>query len=131
MGEVDAPASGGSRITLTFASDFVGQAWTLKGGSETYTGTVDSSKTATVSVLGINTTYTLSAALSGTTYTTEVTTKDYYTALAVALEKFRSTITVTVDSGSTVTGYARQYGIDQDEHRHGGIYGRQGGYLGN
>lgn len=103
VGEVDAPASGGSRITLTFASDFVGQAWTLKGGSETYTGTVDSSKTATVSVLGINTTYTLSAALSGTTYTAEVTTKDYFTALSVNLEKFQSTITVTVDSGSTVT----------------------------
>lgn len=103
VGEVDAPASGGSRITLTFATDFVGQAWTLKGGSETYTGTVDSSKTATVSVLGINTTYTLSAALSGTTYTTEVTTKAYYTALSVNLEKFQSTITVTVDSGSTVT----------------------------
>lgn len=103
VGEVDAPASGGSRITLTFAADFVGQAWTLSGGGETYTGTVDSSKTATVSVLGINTTYTLSAALSGTTYTAEVTTKAYYTALAVALEKFQSTITVTVDSGSTVT----------------------------
>lgn len=103
VGEVDAPASGGSRITLTFASDFVGQAWTLKGGGETYTGTVDSSKTATVSVLGINTTYTLSAALSGTTYTAEITTKAYYTALAVTLEKFQSTITVTVDSGSTVT----------------------------
>lgn len=103
VGEVDAPASGGSRITLTFATDFVGQAWTLSGGGETYTGTVDSSLTATVSVLGINTTYTLSAALSGTTYTTEVTTKAYYTALAVTLEKFQSTITVTVDSGSTVT----------------------------
>lgn len=103
VGEVDAPASGGSRITLTFATDFVGQVWTLKGGGETYTGTVDSSKTATVSVLGINTTYTLSAALSGTTYTTEVTTKAYYTALSVNLEKFQSTITVTVDSGSTVT----------------------------
>lgn len=103
VGEVDAPTSGGSRITLTFAADFVGQAWTLKGGGETYTGTVDSSKTATVSVLGINTTYTLSAALSGTTYTAEVTTKAYYTALAVTLEKFQSTITVTVDSGSTVT----------------------------
>lgn len=103
VGEVDAPASGGSRITLTFASDFVGQVWTLKGGGETYTGTVDSSKTATVSVLGINTTYTLSAALSGTAYTTEVTTKAYYTALSVNLEKFQSTITVTVDSGSTVT----------------------------
>ena len=103
VGEVDAPAPGGSRITLTFATDFVGQVWTLKGGSETYTGTVDISKTATVSVLGINTTYTLSAALSGTTYTTEVTTKAYYTALSVNLEKFQSTITVTVDSGSTVT----------------------------
>ena len=103
VGEVDAPASGGSRITLTFASDFVGQAWTLSGGGETYTGTVDSSLTATVSVLGINTTYTLSCVLFGTTYTTEVTTKAYYTALSADLEKFQSTITVTVDSGSTVT----------------------------
>lgn len=102
-GAVDASSGGGgSYITLTFASDFVGQVWTLKGCGETYTGTVDSSLTATVSVLGINTTYTLSAALSGTTYTTEVTTKAYYTALAVTLEKFQSTITVTVDSGSTV-----------------------------
>ena len=103
VGEVDAPASGGSRITLTFSSDFVGQVWTLKGGGETYTGAVDSSKMATVSVLGINTTYTLSCVLGGVTYTAEVTTKDYYTALAVMLEKFLSTITVTVDSGSTVT----------------------------
>ena len=103
LGAVNAPSSGGgSIITITFAADFVGQAWTLSGGGETYTGTVDSSKTATVSVLGINTTYTLSAALYGTTYTTEVTTKAYYTALAVTLEKFQSTITVTVDSGSTV-----------------------------
>lgn len=103
VGEVDAPASGGSRITLTFASDFVGQTWTLKGGGETYTGTVDSSLTASVSVLGINTTYTLSCVLDGVTYTNEVATKDYYTALAVTLEKFQSTITVTIDSGSTVT----------------------------
>lgn len=103
VGEVDAPTSGGSRITLTFATDFVGQAWTLSGGGETYTGTVDSSCMAVVSVLGINTTYTLSAALSGTTYTAEVTTKDYYTALEVTLALFKSTITVTVDSGSTVT----------------------------
>ena len=103
VGEVDAPASGGSRIMMTFASDFVGQIWTLKGGSETYTGTVDSSLTASVSVLGINTSYTLSCVLEGVTYTAEVTTKDYYTALTVTLEKFQSTITVTVDSGSTVT----------------------------
>lgn len=103
VGEVDAPASGGSRITLTFASDFVGQAWTLSGGGEQYTGTVDSRKTAMVSVLGINTTYTLACVLGGVTYTAEVTTKAYYTALSVNLEKFQSTITVTVDSGSTVT----------------------------
>ena len=104
LGAVNAPSSGGgSIITITFASDFVGQTWTLKGGSETYTGTVDSSKTATVSVLGIGTTYTLACVLGGVTYTAEGTTKDYYTALAVTLEKFQSTITVTVDSGSTVT----------------------------
>ena len=104
LGAVNAPSSGGgSIITITFAADFVGQAWTLKGGGETYTGTVDSSKTATVSVLGINTSYTLSCVLDGVTYTNEVATKEYYTALAVVLEKFLSTITVTVDSGSTVT----------------------------
>lgn len=103
-GAVDASSGGGgSYITLTFASDFVGQVWTLSGGGETYTGTVDSSKMATVSVLGINTTYTLSVVLTGEMYTAEVTTKDYFTALSVNLEKFQSTITVTVDSGSTVT----------------------------
>lgn len=103
-GAVDASSGGGgSYITLTFASDFVGQAWTLSGGGEQYTGTVDSSLTATVSVLGINTTYTLACVLGGVTYTAEVTTKAYYTALSVNLEKFQSTITVTVDSGSTVT----------------------------
>lgn len=103
VGEVDAPASGGSRITLTFASDFVGQVWTLKGGNETYTGTVDSSKTATVSVLGINTIYTLSCGLDGETYSAEVQTGYYYTSLTLELEKFLATITVTVDSGSVVT----------------------------
>lgn len=104
-GAVDAPSGGGggSRIVMTFASDFIGQTWTLTGGDETYTGTVDSSKTATVSVLGINTTYTLSAALSGTTYTAEVTTKDYFTAMSVRLTAFRATISVNVDTGSTVT----------------------------
>lgn len=103
-GAVDAPSGGGgSYIVMTFAADFVGQAWTLSGGGETYTGAVDSSKTATVSVLGINTSYTLSCVLDGVAYTAEVTTKDYYTTLTVVLEKFQSTITVTVDSGSTVT----------------------------
>ena len=106
VGAVDAPASGGSRITLTFASDFVGQAWTLKGGGETYTGAVDSSKTATVSVLGINTTYTLSCVLDGVTYTTEVTTKDYFTALNIELS-FTNVFGVVWDTSNSSTALTR------------------------
>ena len=106
VGEVDAPASGGSRITLTFASDFVGQAWTLKGGGETYTGTVDSSLTASVSVLGINTTYTLSCVLSGATHTAEVTTKDYFTALNIELS-FTNVFGVCWDTSNSSTELTR------------------------
>ncbi|MEE0153728.1 MAG: hypothetical protein UEF48_00715 [Agathobaculum butyriciproducens] len=106
VGEVDAPASGGSRITLTFASDFVGQVWTLKGGGETYTGTVDSSLTASVSVLGINTTYTLSCVLSGATHTAEVTTKDYFTALNIELS-FTNVFGVCWDTSNSSTELTR------------------------
>lgn len=106
-GAVDASSGGGgSYITLTFASDFVGQAWTLSGGGETYTGTVDSSLTATVSVLGINTTYTLSAALSGTTYTAEVTTKDYFTALNIELS-YANVFGVCWDTSNSSTALMR------------------------
>lgn len=94
----------GSVVNMTFDSAFVGQKWTLTDGTdETYTGTVGENLSASVVVKKINTTYTLTCVLGGVTYTAEVTTKDYYTALAMALEKFQSTITVTVDSGSTVT----------------------------
>lgn len=103
VGEVSAPISGGSRLTIHFDNAFVGQVWTLSGGGETYTGTVDSTLTVTVGVLGVNTTYTVECTLSGISYTTEITTADYYTALSVELIKFQSTITVTIDSGSTVT----------------------------
>lgn len=106
VGEVDAPASGGSRITLTFASDFVGQAWTLKGGGETYTGTVDSSLTDSVSVLGINTTYTLSCVLDGVTHTAEVTTKDYFTALNIELS-FTNVFGVCWDTSNSSTELTR------------------------
>lgn len=106
VGEVDAPTSGGSRITLTFASDFVGQAWTLNGGGETYTGAVDSSKTATVSVLGINTTYTLSCVLDGVTHTAEVTTKDYFTALNIELS-FTNVFGVVWDTSNSSTALTR------------------------
>lgn len=97
------PPVGGSRITITFESAFQGATWTLTGGGENYSGVVDSTLKAVVPVMGVNTLYTVSAAVSGTTYTAEIATLDYFTSLSVALTQFQATITVTVDSGSTVT----------------------------
>lgn len=97
------PPVGGSRITITFEPAFQGATWTLTGGGENYSGVVDSSLKAVVPVMGVNTLYTVSAAVGGTTYTAEIATLDYFTALSVALTQFQATITVTVDSGSTVT----------------------------
>lgn len=97
------PPVGGSRITITFEPAFQGATWTLTGGGENYSGVVDSTLKAIVPVMGVNTLYTVSAAVGGTTYTAEVATLDYFTALSVALTQFQATITVTVDSGSTVT----------------------------
>ena len=101
VGAVDAPV--GSLITITFESAFQGATWTLTGGGENYSGVVDSTLKAVVPVMGVNTLYTVSAAVGGTTYTAEIATLDYFTALSVALTQFQATITVTVDSGSTVT----------------------------
>nr|DAH47684.1 MAG TPA: tail collar fiber protein [Caudoviricetes sp.] len=97
------PPVGGSRITITFESAFQGATWTLTGGGENYSGVVDSTLKAVVPVMGVNTLYTVSAAVGGTTYTAEIATLDYFTALSVALTQFQATIIVTVDSGSTVT----------------------------
>lgn len=97
------PPVSGSLITITFESAFQGATWTLTGGGENYSGVVDSSLKAVVSVKDVNTLYMVSAAVSGTTYTAEITTLNYFTALALALTRFHATITVTVDSGSTVT----------------------------
>nr|DAE43200.1 MAG TPA: tail collar fiber protein [Caudoviricetes sp.] len=97
------PPVGGSRITITFEPAFQGATWTLTGGGENYSGVVDSTLKAIVPVMGVNTLYTVSAAVGGTTYTAEVATLDYFTALSLALTQFQATITVTVDSGSTVT----------------------------
>ena len=102
VGAVDM-TGGGSLITITFEPAFQGATWTLTGGGENYSGVVDSSLKAVVSVKGANTLYTVSAAYSGTTYTAEIMTLDYFTALSVALTQFQATIIVTVDSGSTVT----------------------------
>lgn len=97
------PPVGGSRITITFEPAFQGATWTLTGGGENYSGVVDSTLKAVVPVMGVQTLYTVSASVSGTKYSAEVMTLDYFTALSVALTQFQATITVTVDSGSTVT----------------------------
>mgnify|MGYP004457342263 FL=1 len=102
VGAVDM-TGGGSLITITFEAAFQGATWTLTGGGENYSGVVDSSLKAIVPVIGVNTLYTVSAAVGGTTYTAEITTLDYFTALSLALTQFQATIIVTVDSGSTVT----------------------------
>ena len=97
------PPVGGSRITITFEPAFQGATWTLTGGGENYSGVVDSTLKAVVPVMGVQTLYTVSAPVSGTKYSAEVMTLDYFTALSVALTQFQATIIVTVDSGSTVT----------------------------
>lgn len=102
VGAVDM-TSGGSLITITFEATFQGATWTLTGGGENYSGVVDSSLKVVVPVMGVNTVYTVSAAVGGTTYMAEIATLDYFTALSVALTQFQATIIVTVDSGSTVT----------------------------
>lgn len=97
------PPVSGSLITITFESAFQGATWTLTGGGENYSGVVDSSLKAVVPVMGVQTLYTVSASVSGTKYSAEVMTLDYFTALSVALTQFQATIIVTVDAGSTVT----------------------------
>lgn len=97
------PPVGGSRITITFEPAFQGATWTLTGGGENYSGVVDSTLKAVVPVMGVQTLYTVSASVSGTKYSAEVMTLDYFTALSLALTQFQATIIVTVDSGSTVT----------------------------
>lgn len=97
------PPVGGSRITITFEPAFQGATWTLTGGGENYSGVVDSTLKAVVPVMGVQTLYTVSAPVSGTKYSAEVMTLDYFTALSVALTQFQATIIVTVDADSTVT----------------------------
>lgn len=97
------PPVGGSRITITFEPAFQGATWTLTGGGENYSGVVDSTLKAVVPVMGVQTLYTVSASVSGTKYSAEVMTLDYFTALSVALTQFQATIIVTVDADSTVT----------------------------
>ena len=66
-------------IKITFDSAFVGQSYTVTDGNgDTKTGIVPESCIDSVSVVNINTTYTISAAVGGVTYSTTVTTGAYY-----------------------------------------------------
>lgn len=77
-----------------------------------YTGTVDSSLTATVSVLGIGVTYTLSAAVRRYVHRRGDDQGVLHGACSNA-RGIQSTITVTIDSGSTVTATLGSIAIDQ------------------
>lgn len=73
-------------IKITFDSAFVGQSYTVTdGGGDTKTGIVPESCVDSVSVVNINTTYTISAAAGGITYSTTVTTGAYYGEYTAAL----------------------------------------------
>ena len=66
-------------IKITFDSAFVGQSYTVTDGNgDTKTGIVPESCVDSVSVANCNTTYTISAAVGGVTYSNTVTTGAYY-----------------------------------------------------
>lgn len=73
-------------IKITFDSAFVGQSYTVTDGDgDTKTGIVPESCVDSVSVVNINTTYTISAAVGGVTYSTAVTIGAYYGEYTAAL----------------------------------------------
>ena len=107
VGAVDM-TGGGSLITITFEPAFQGATWTLTGGGENYSGVVDSTLKAVVPVMGVNTLYTVSAAIDGKTYKAEITTLDYFTALSVELLRdTSSTFGVCWDTSNSSTVLTR------------------------
>lgn len=73
-------------IKITFDSAFVGQSYTVTDGNgDTKTGIVPESCVDSVSVANCNTTYTISAAVGGVTYSTAVTTGAYFGQYTAAL----------------------------------------------
>lgn len=102
-GAVDAPSgSGGSMLTVTFDSSLAGLPWTIKGGGESYSGTVPTGLTLTQGLLAVETDYTLTVQ-GDKAYTRRVRTAAYFTALRVHIQPFAATITVTCPAGSAVT----------------------------
>ena len=95
----------GSKVRITFGADFAGVDYTLTDGTETITGTVPSSAPYVVdqTVSDLQTTYTLSAEVGGSTYTSSVAISQYYGLYTVALNTFAATLNVTVVNGTGAT----------------------------
>lgn len=99
-------AAGGCVLEITFAAAFSGQEFTVVSNAtgESYTGTVPTGLSASVSVKNCNTAYTITSTTSGgDEYSTTATTGPYFGQTAVSLTTFSATLTVTTSAGAEVT----------------------------
>ena len=71
-------SGGGSVITITFDAEFAGREYTVSDGSDTVTGIVPEELTASVNVLNIDSTYTITAEADGVRCSTGVTVGPYF-----------------------------------------------------
>lgn len=102
--EAGGAGGGGCVLKITFASEFQGQAYTVSGGGENYTGTVPEGLVAEVTVKNCNTEYTItSTTAGGDQYDTTVTTGAYFGQYTASLTTFTATLTVTAVASAEVT----------------------------
>ena len=97
--------SGGYEIMISFASEFIGQEYTVTGGgTEYYSGVVPASMEEMVRVNSPNTEYTITAKTSSEeTYSTKVMTGQYYGKYEVNLTTFIATVIVNAVANAEVT----------------------------
>lgn len=110
----------GCQIDITFSEAFINKEFTLTGGdAEIYTGTVDSTLSATFLVKEVDTDYTVSAVgLDGKPYKASVHTGPYFGKYSVSLNMFSAKIEVTTEPTATVTakGTSASYEASANEH---------------
>lgn len=97
-------AMGGSLLTITFDEMFAGFPYTLTGGAESYADTVPESLHAVHSLLAVNTAYTLTVQYGSGSKAFQVTTADYFTALALTADRAEYINVPTVSGALTYTG---------------------------
>lgn len=95
----------GSKIRMTFGEDFAGLGYTLTDGVESYSGTVPETAPFVVDqvVSDLNTTFTVSAEVEGTTYSNSVAVGQFYGLYEMELRTFSATLNVTVVNGTGST----------------------------